>query len=369
VTDVAPRPVHTESPQPVPPAGRPGPPMRYYIYLEGEPTLDWYRLDDAPRENLCPVFLCPYAVVTGESGATYNLMRGVQGQSKGTVVNMGVYRLNGALDEQCPMLFSWDDSPVSEPYWVAEDRDAVSYVGETFRFDFGVDRYGWEDAGGKVKLEARRLGKPCTFWVPVQDGYEYPQLLRNYLGKIAGTIDGDPVEGLFMLDYIYSRPDAMWSEMGMLSKLHNLWMNWLVEYEDGTLEGGYGWRGRPGTGFAAAHHYVDGVSTARSDPQITTTSTERGTIETVELRLGDLTVELEQSGSTDWPLHTCGTVSSISRDKRIAKSWNYTEYFPMNWSAVMDYQAAHHALYGGHPSFRRLMQGARVENEQLVYDR
>jgi hypothetical protein len=27
--------------------------------------------------------------------------------------------------------------------------------------------------------------------------------------------DGEPVEGLFMLDYIYSRPDAMWTEMGV----------------------------------------------------------------------------------------------------------------------------------------------------------
>src|SRR5205814_10733663 len=74
VTDVAARPVHTESPPVGSPATRPGPPMRYLVYLEPEPTLDWYRLDDAPRENLAPVFLCPYAVVTGESGAMYNLM-------------------------------------------------------------------------------------------------------------------------------------------------------------------------------------------------------------------------------------------------------------------------------------------------------
>jgi hypothetical protein len=158
----------------------------------------------------------------------------------------------------------------------------------------------------------------------------------------------------------------MWTEMGMLTKLHNLWLNWLVEYEDGSLEGGYAWRGRPGTGFAAAHHFVDGASTARSDAVLTTARTDRGTVSAVNLRLGDLSVDLAQHGSTDWPLHTCGTVSAINREKPIAKSWNYTEAFPLNWWAVADYQAAHHALFGCYPSFRRLMDGAVVDADQVL---
>src|SRR6201999_4044221 len=140
---------------------------------------------------------------------------------------------------------------------------------------------------GRLELTAERLGQVCTVWVPEQDGYEYPQTLRSHLGKATGTLDGEPVEGLFMLDYIYSFPHAMWTEMGMLTKLHNLWMNWLVEYEDGTLGGGDAWRGRPGNGFAAAHHYVDGKSVARSDAKITTATTERGTVSHVTLGLGD----------------------------------------------------------------------------------
>jgi hypothetical protein len=63
-------------------------------------------------------------------------------------------------------------------------------------------------------------------------------MLRSHLGKATGTLDGEPVEGLFMLDYIYSRPDAMWTEIGMLTKLHKVWLNWLVEYDDGGYEGG-----------------------------------------------------------------------------------------------------------------------------------
>jgi hypothetical protein len=343
--------------------------MRYLVYPEGEPTLDAYRLHHAPRPDLAPVFICPFVAVSGESGAMYQSMRGIQADDKGMAMNMGTYRLNGVLDEQCPMLFGWDAAPVNERYRVVEDRGAVSYHSDHFRLDFGVDAYHWYDASGEVDLHARRLGQVCTFWVPVQSGYDHPQMLRSHLALATGTIAGDPVTGLFMLDYIYSHPGAMWTEMGMLTKLHNVWLNWLVEYEDGGFEGGYAWRGRPGTGFAAAHHFVDGISTARSDAVIETSHTDRGTVAHVTLRLGDLVVELDQRGSLDWPLHTCGEVAAISSGRPIRRSWNYTEFFPLNWSAVADYQAAHRALYGKPPSFRRLMQGARVDSSgYLVFD-
>ena len=316
------------------------------------------------------MFICPFIAVSGESGALYNSMRGIQADDKGSMMNMGTYRLNGILDEQCPMLFGWEHAPVSERYRVVEDRDAVSYCSDHARLDFGADSYRWADADGRLDLRARRLGQVCTFWVPVQPGYDHPQMLRSHLGLATGTIDGDPVTGLFMLDYIYSHPGAIWTEIGMLTKLHNLWLNWLVGYEDGGYEGGYAWRGRPGSGFAAAHHFADGVSTARSDAVIETRHSERGTVAAhVSLRLGELAVELDQRGRS-WPLHTCGTVASISNGRAIRRSWNYTEYFPVNWSAgSTDYQAAHRALYGKPPSFRRMMQGARVDaSHRLVFD-
>jgi hypothetical protein len=344
--------------------------VRYVVYLEPEPDLGAYRLDHAPRADLAPVFICPFLAVTGESGALYNSMRGYQANTKSSVMNMGTYRLNGVLDAQCPMLFDWSQAPVSESYRICEDRDAVSYTSEHSRLDLGSDQYRWEDASGRLTVDIRRLGQVCTFWIPEQPGYDHPQMLRSHLGLAEGQIDGDPVRGLFMLDYIYSFPGAMWTEMGMLTKLHNVWLNWLVEYEDGGYEGGYAWRGRPGTGFAAAHHYVDGVSTARSDARIETHHTERGTVDRVTLALGDdLTVELEQAGSLDWPLHTCGTVRAISNGRAIRRSWNYTEFFPLNWSAVANFQAAHQALYGKPPSFQRLMDGARVDDrQQLVFE-
>ena len=113
-----------------------------------------------------PVFICPFVVLTDERGEMYNAMRGIQGQSKDTVDEHGHLQAQRRARRPVPDAVPWADAPVSEPYWVAEDRDAVSYVGDTFRFDFGVDRYRWEDAGGRVELEARRLGQVCTFWVP-----------------------------------------------------------------------------------------------------------------------------------------------------------------------------------------------------------
>lgn len=341
--------------------------LRYHTYLEGTPTPESYRLSHEPRAGYGVVFICPFAVLTGESGRMYQMMRGVQGREKGEVVNFGIYEVTDALDEQGPLHFPFSLAPPVEPYRVQEHDEIVEYASDTFSLRFGPDRYWWDDASGNVSLEADRLGDVCTFWVPEQEGIEHPQMLRSHAGRISGRVGDDPVDGLFMLDYIYSRPDLKWSEMGMMTKLHNLWLNWLVEYEDGSWEGGYAWRGRPGTGFAAAHHIVDGVSYARTDARIETTHTDRGAVTTVRLELGDLTVDLRQRGSQDWPLHTCGDVVSTSRGKPIARSWNYTEYFPTNYTDVIDYFDAYAKLFGKPHSFRKLMGGGRIVDEQLVF--
>ena len=109
---------------------------------------------------------------------------------------------------------------------------------------------------------------------------------------------------------------------------------------------------------------------ARSgSPSRRATSTRRCSARTSGRR-PDASLTLEQAGSTDWPLHTCGTVgsSSAAGPRTIARSWNYTEFFPLNWSAVADYQAAHHALFGRYPSFARLMKNARIKDQVLVFD-
>lgn len=344
-------------------------PLQYLSYIERETSLTSYRLDHCPRDGLAPVFICPFVVMTGASGKTYQAMRGFQAQEKGGVLNFGIYDISGDLDEQGPLVVPYSEMPIHTPYWVTQGIDAVSLLGDNFRFDLGIDDFTWNDANDRMKLHAKRIGQVHTFWVPAQPGSPLlPQMLRSHAGKVTGTIDDDPVEGLFMIDYIYSRPDTtMWHENGLLSKLHNIWLNWLVEYEDGSYEGGLSWRGREGTGFAATHHIVDGVSTARSDAVIETFHTERGTIERVELSIGnEVNVELEQRGSCDWPMHTCGTVST-DRGKAIAKSWNYTEFIAKNFPDFMEFRRAYQQLYGKPLSWKRGFENAVVRDQRLEF--
>ena len=343
--------------------------MRYYTYLE-EPTLKSYQLDYSPRDGLGTVLICPWVVVTGESGRTYHSMRALPLPEKTTSVNFGTYVGADDLDRAGDLLYSFREFPAVERFSVAQAADAVVYEGGSFRLEESVNSYRWTEAGGRVDLTAERLGKACTFWVPQQEGFPHPVLSRSHLGKVTGSIDGDPVEGIFMVDHIYSRPELTFKETQFTTHLHNYWMNWLVEYEDGTLEGGFTWRGQPGTDFTAAHHYVDGASRARTDARLDIERTESGTMKTLTLSLGeDVTVRLDQHCSTDWPIHTLGTVSETSRGQRVVKSWNLSENFPLNWGRVEEYQAAHAALYGKYPSLKGILETVAISDGVLTIPR
>ena len=66
-------------------------------------------------------------------------------------------------------------------------------------------------------------------------------------------------------------------------------------------------------------------------------------------------------------MHTCGTVSSINRKRRIKRSWNYTEFYPLNWPAVMEYFKAYEQLYGKAPSWRKTFENARIVEQKLTW--
>lgn len=342
--------------------------MRYTHYLSPAPTVDSYRLSHQPAAGLATVLISPWVVVTGASGSTYQFMRAYSLPEPTSVVNFGAFRGTGELDKQAPLVYSFAEHPVVETFQISEDPTGVSYSTPTHSLRLGTDEFRWIDAHGRIDLTATLLGRPCTFDVPAQPGVPHPLMSRSHLGRVAGTIDGDTVEGIWMHEHNYSRPGLSFRETELTQVLHNYWMNWLVEYDDGTLEGGYAWRGRKGTGFAAAHHYVDGVSRARSDARITVQHTERGSIELLTLQLGnDLEVVFEQHGSLDWPLHTYGTVRSISRDKSVVRSWNYSEQFPGNWGLVEEYQLSYAKLFGRYPSLQGLLSGASLINNTLTW--
>jgi hypothetical protein len=260
--------------------------------------------------------------------------------------------------------------PAVEPFRIAETDDSVVYSASNHSLTLGPDGYHWRDAGGRIELDATLVGRPVTFWFPAQEGLTAPMLSRSHLARVTGVIDGDPVEGLWTHDHMYSTPGLNFQETRFTQELHNFWMNWFVEYDDGTTEGGFAWRGRPGTGFSAAHHYVDGHSHARTDARLSFEFTERGSVEKMTLALGrDLTVEFTQLGSLDWPIHTYGTVTSTSREKKVVKSWNYTEHFPHNFGLVEEYQISHSKLFGRYPSLQGLLESATVRDGSLHFGR
>jgi hypothetical protein len=342
--------------------------MRYTNYLSPAPTVDSFRLSHKPAHGLATSLVCPWVLVTGESGATYQFMRAYALPEPNSVVNFGAFKGAGELDKQAPLVYPFSEHPAVEVYEITEDANSVTYASPTHSLRLGTDEFRWVDANGRIDLTANLLGQPCTFDVPPQTGFKHPHVSRSHLARVTGIIDGDPVDGIWMHDHIYSTPGVNFRETEFTQVLHNFWMNWLVEYDDGTVEGGYAWRGRKGTGFAAAHHYVDGVSHARNDARLSFKHTERGSIETLTLKLGnDLEVEFEQHGSLDWPIHTYGTVKSISRDKKVVKSWNYSEQFPDNWGLVEEYQLAYAKLFAKYPSLQGLLSGAAVIDNNIVW--
>jgi hypothetical protein len=340
--------------------------MKYYSYV-APPSLDGLSLEHTPRPGLAVSIVTFWFHATGQSGTHYNLIRAVGMPEQGSVLNFGIYRGSDDLDVRAELVIPVKEHPVVESCWMERSDTAVVYGGPSFQIEMGLDEYRWRDADDRIDLRAQRHGGVCSLWVPPQENFEHGFLDCSQIGKLTGTIDGDPVEGMFVDDHVYAKPGSTLPEAGLVSKVENYWTQWWVEYDDGSIEAGTAWRGRPGTGLGHAHHYVDGRSRARRDARIDVSRNQRGSMKHVVLSLGsDVRFEFEQTGSFDWPLHTYGHVSSSSRGRGIAKSWNYVENWPLNMHLIEDYQIARERLYGRPASLKRLLEGAQVVDEALV---
>jgi hypothetical protein len=339
--------------------------MDYYSFTSPL-ELDSLAVDYRPEPELANTIITWWMHVTGESGATYNLIRAVGMPRKDLVLSFGAFRGSDDIDERAEHFCSQEELPVVEPFWTARIPEAVIYGSPSFEIEMRQDRYVWRDAGGRIDLTAERLGQVCAFWAPPQPGVPDGFQDRSHLCKVSGTVDGEQVQGMFMDDHVFSRPGALLKDSGLVTVFENFWMQWLVEYEDGTLEGGSAWRGQPGSGFSHAHHYVDGVSRARRDGRIDVSSNDQGSMDRMTLTFPDVTFDFEQLGAYDWPLHSYGRVATSSREKQIARSWHYTENWPVNMHAIESYQEAYHRLYGRPCSLKQLLAGARIVDEALV---
>jgi hypothetical protein len=339
--------------------------MDYYSYIE-RPPLDAFALQHAPRPELAKMVVTWWMQVTGESGNAYNLIRAIGMPTKDVIRSFGALRGSGNIDVRADPFVAHAELPPAEPFWTETRADAIVYCGSSFEITMTADGYRWLDASGRIDLTAERLGDACSVWIPPQPGCAPGFLDRSHLCIVAGTIDGDPVRGTFMDDHLYSAPGATMRDVGFAGTIENYWTHWLVEYDDGSLEGGAAWRGDPATGFTHAHHYVDGHSRARRDGTINIERNAHGSMTQLTLAFPEATFTFAQDGSYDWPFHTYGRLVCSSRDKTVARSWQYIENWPTNMNAIDDYQTAYAHLYGRGYSMRRLIDGARFKDETLI---
>jgi hypothetical protein len=87
----------------------------------------------------------------------------------------------------------------------------------------------------------------------------------------------------------------------------------------------------------------------------------------VELSLGnEVTVSFEAVGTFDWPFHSYGRATETSRTPAVTKSWCYMENWPLGYENLEHYQAAYRQLFGRYPSFKTLLDGAKIEADALV---
>jgi hypothetical protein len=340
--------------------------MEYYSYLEA-PRLDAYSVEHQPRPGLPAAVVSFTALLTDSSGATYSLLRAIGITRKDLATQLGLQRGRGSVDAAAELVIPFNEVPVTEPCWTERTRETVTFAGPSFRIELGADEITWRDAGGRIELTIERLGQDGLLWIPPQPAFPQGLADRNYLGRARGTIDGEPVEGLFIDDRNYTRPDIPYYELG-LPRIELCWFGWLTEDEGGSCEAGTAWIGRPQRAVAHAHHYRDGISAIGLNPTVDLRrSGTRGAIERARLSLASgTTFEIEVRGYLDWPFHGYGTVSTSGSRAPIAKSWCFIESWPLNQEALEHHLRAHHQLYGRYPSLGRLLSDARIDEQILV---
>ena len=334
--------------------------IAYEIFTE-KPTLDVYRLSYNPREDYTLAGLWPAVIVTGASGKRYHGMRGFDEVAKGMAHTYIFVELKDHnLTDFSPQLYPELYIDQLEPYEYSESADAVNFVGENVRMRVRAGSYDWYDAKGRFQIHVEQLGHACTFWVPEQKGIPVPIHERSQIGKATGMINGDPVEGFSMFDAGFSHPGVLYFNLPLIRKIEKQWTMWLVEYTDGEIFGGFGWKGRRGTDFSAGHLVRNGVSTAHSDARTFTTYHERGAVWKSRIEVGGEVIEIEQDTCSDWPAHTFGRVVSTSRGKKIAKSWTFAEWIQDNVEELLERYLA------GEIQVHQVTE-ARVENECIIF--
>ena len=278
----------------------------------------------------------------------------------------------GELDEQCPMSSSRATRCRLRAVLGHRGPRRGQLRREPFRFDFGVDRYRWVGRGRPDRPQARGgSARSCTFWVPVAAGL-----------RVAADAAQPPRQGDGD-DRRRGRSRASSCSTTSTAARTRCGARWGCS-RSSTTSGSTGssstttgatraaTRGAagPGNGFAAAHHFVDGVSTARADAAHGDAAHRpRHDHAACELSLGDAARSSSTSSDRSTGRSTpCGTVVDHEpgqADRARAGTTPSTSRSTGRPSPTT--RPAHRSLFGRYPSFQRLMADARIEDEHLVF--
>jgi hypothetical protein len=313
--------------------------IRYEIWT-GTPDLESFRLEYSPRDGLETCGYWPCVALRGESGNYYWVMLTVNESTLpiAQVSDASVIHEPGFRQHSSPLIVPDMEIRRFRRFEFEDHGDNLEY-----RFKWGghckiwPDKYEWWDLNGAVDLKIQQLGDAVYFRIPLQERIKFPIYHQSQTGVVSGNINGDPVFGLSLLDVVWTRPNKSWYDSECLRYIEQNWTMWLVEYEDGTYDGGYAWNGKEGWKFDAGHLIQNNVSTACQTARSTVTSHEIGLPERIDIDYGGhYQVQCDFTHQADWPMHLVGKVSATSAGKKIKDSMVVTEWIPYNMDDILD---------------------------------
>lgn len=337
--------------------------IRYEIWTAPVP-IDNYRPDFTPRPELGMCGLWPCQALVGESGNRYWFMLTIasEGTKTVSVSDASVIPDAGLTARSSPLLIDGEHLRTRHHYEFTEAGDRLE-----FRFPSGghlvmdPKQYHWVDFGGKIDLTVTQKGDGVFFWIPRQDRIDCPIYHQSQTGLVEGYVDGDPVFGLSLLDYVWARPNQSWVLTEAFLEIEKHWTMWLVEYEDGTFDGGYAWSAKPPLIFDAGHLIQNEVSTGCQTAVTTPTFGDAGLPEHLHIDYGgQYAVELGFTHLADFPFHPVGHVESTSAGKPIKRSIAVTEWVPDNIEDLLYGRVPGCSGYADLNSFDAVIENHRV---------
>lgn len=304
-------------------------PIDYEMYLE-TPTLDHYRLDWTPSQDVRLGGMWIPGIVTDGSSQTYLGLRGfndfIPGMTHTVSPFCGFRALRKDLYEDPPHLFSeYSHHDWFEPFEYEDTDGQLTMSYDSGRLQRDGDGLHWYDADARWELHGETISKIFVLHVPRQDGIENEVYYRHELLKAHGTISGMSVEGYLHQDYCYGPPGFTYTQLPIARQLEGLWVSWIHEYADGEVGGGCFWQGRDSSDFSPGYLLHNGITTVHGDVGAKLSANDDGKPTSIRVDIGgqwfDFTFE-----SVAGPLHMMGRLASSSSGKEAIRSWCWIEY-------------------------------------------